>query len=67
MSQSDRALINTAVDWDDRKTLAELFQDHGGRLVDLDEGTYDGLLAVARWGAAAALTLLPDMRRPSTE
>ena len=37
--------------WDDRKTLAELWQQHaplpeGG----LREGTYDALLAVATWG-----------------
>ena len=37
--------------WDDRKTLAELWQQHsplpeGG----LREGTYDALIAVATWG-----------------
>ena len=37
--------------WDDRKTLAELWQEHaplpeGG----LRDGTYDALIAVATWG-----------------
>jgi hypothetical protein len=48
-------VVNEAVDWDARKTLADVFQDAGGRVVDLSEGTYDGLIAVARWGAIRAV------------
>lgn len=49
-------VINEAIGWDDRKVLARVFQEEGGRFVTLDDDTHAGLLAVARWGAQQALT-----------
>ena len=48
--------INDAVGFDDRKELADLWQDYAPLPVQgLTEGTYDALLHVAKWGARAAL------------
>jgi hypothetical protein len=45
--------VNEAASWDDRKTLADIWQDHSPLPADgLCEATYDALVAVARWGAA---------------
>jgi len=37
--------------WDDRKTLAELWQNHAPLPAEgLSEAVYDALIAVAKWG-----------------
>lgn len=53
------ALINEAVDWGDRKTLADVWQDHAP-IADLSESTYDALIAVAQWGARSAIENIAD-------
>jgi hypothetical protein len=47
------AAVNDAVDWDDRKTLSDLWQDRAP-LPDegLSERVYEALIAVAQYGAA---------------
>ena len=50
-----RQAISDAIGWDDRKTVADVYQERGGRFTD-DPTPYEALLAVARWGAETALT-----------
>jgi len=48
--------INDAVGYDNRKELADLWQDFAPLPEQgLTEGTYDALLHVAKWGARRAL------------
>lgn len=50
------AEINQAVDYDDRKELAEVWQTYAPLPAQgLTEGTYDALMHVAKWGARRAL------------
>lgn len=53
LSPAQWQATNEAVGWDDRKTLADIWQDHA-RLPEagLSEQVYDALVAVARYGAA---------------
>jgi len=46
--------VNEAVDWDSRKTLSDVWQDHA-RIERLDDATYEALIAVAQWGARTVL------------
>jgi len=50
-----RRAINEAIGWGDRKEVADVYQEHGGRFTD-DPTPYEALLAVAQWGAETALT-----------
>lgn len=44
--------INENVGWDDRKTLLDIWQEHAPLPeTGLNDGIYEALLAVARWGA----------------
>lgn len=44
--------INENVGWGDRKTLLDIWQEHAPLPeTGLDDGIYEALLAVARWGA----------------
>jgi hypothetical protein len=45
--------VHDAVSWDDRKSLADVWQQHA-RLSNLDEDTYSALVAVAQYGARQA-------------
>lgn len=48
--------INEAVGYDDRKELADVWQDYAPLPAQgLTEGTYDALMHVAKWGARRAL------------
>lgn len=52
---------NDAVDWDDRKKLADIWQDHTPLPTEgLSSEVYSALLAVARWGARQAAEILDD-------
>ena len=46
--------VNEAVDWDSRKTLADVWQSEAA-LPSLSDGIYLALIAVAQFGARAAL------------
>lgn len=49
-----------AVDWDDRKTLLDIWQNAGMTVDQITETLYSALMAVARYGArAAAENLIP--------
>lgn len=49
--ESANLRINEAVSWDDRKTLADVYQRNGGKVQDLSEETYMALILLAKWGA----------------
>lgn len=53
--RSVNVMVHDAVDWDSRKTLLDVWQDHGGPMpppgTDWDETIYPALIAVAGWGA----------------
>lgn len=59
-----------AVDWDDRKRIREVFQAATVGRVTIEgpmAAEYDGLLAVARWGATQAFKLMTDSARGRDE
>lgn len=59
-----------AVDYDDRKELREVFQDAAGGRLTIDgpaAAEYDGVIAVARWGAQQAFERMTEARPPAPE
>jgi len=58
--------VNEAVDWDRRKTLADVWQSVA-RIPSLDEDVYLALITVAQWGARSALENAAADAAPMTE